>query len=190
MKIFLSVLILILSLQSWARSDVVNDFEMEGMSIGDSLLDFFSKSEIKKNNMNYYKKKKFITIGFNNSPFLETYDWLQITYESKDKNYTIVNLDGVLSFKKNHKDCLIKKDKISKDIENTLNEKPDKYEGKHPADRSGKSIFETSEWNVDGGKIIIQCIDWSKKMEQQFFDHLKVWIGTNDYFEWMHNNPY
>ena len=48
MKIFLSVLILIFGLQSWVKADDIRDFEIEGMSVGDSLLDYYNLSEIKK----------------------------------------------------------------------------------------------------------------------------------------------
>ena len=55
MKLFLSVLILIFSLQSWTKADDIRDFEIEGISIGDSLLDFYSEKEIKQNiKVNYF----------------------------------------------------------------------------------------------------------------------------------------
>ena len=46
MRIFLAVLVLIFSLQSWAKADDIKEFEIEGMSVGDSLLDYFSEEEI------------------------------------------------------------------------------------------------------------------------------------------------
>ena len=46
MKIFISIIFLIFSLQSWTKADDIRDFEIEGMSIGDSLLDYFSKKKI------------------------------------------------------------------------------------------------------------------------------------------------
>ena len=48
MKAILIFLILIISLQSWTKADDISDFEIEGISIGDSVLDFFSEDEIKK----------------------------------------------------------------------------------------------------------------------------------------------
>ena len=47
MRVFLTVFILIFSLQSWAKADDIRDFQIEGISIGDSLLDYFSEEEIK-----------------------------------------------------------------------------------------------------------------------------------------------
>ena len=49
MRVFLTVLTLIFSIQSLTKADDIRDFEIEGMSIGDSLLDFLSKKEINEN---------------------------------------------------------------------------------------------------------------------------------------------
>ena len=47
MKRLLLILILTFGFQSWTKADDIRDFEIEGMSIGDSLLDYFSEEEIK-----------------------------------------------------------------------------------------------------------------------------------------------
>ena len=52
MRVFIAVLVLIFSLQSWTKADDIRDFELEGMSIGDSLLEFL----LKKAQINQYKK--------------------------------------------------------------------------------------------------------------------------------------
>ncbi len=44
MRIFLSLIVLIIGLQSWTKADDISDFEIEGMSLGDSALNFFTKS--------------------------------------------------------------------------------------------------------------------------------------------------
>ena len=48
MKRLLLILILIFSFQSLTKADDIRDFQIEGISIGDSALDYFSKSKIKK----------------------------------------------------------------------------------------------------------------------------------------------
>jgi hypothetical protein len=58
MKRLLLILILTFSFQTLAKADDIKDFEIEGMSIGDSALDYFSKDQIIKNSRNYYKNKK------------------------------------------------------------------------------------------------------------------------------------
>ena len=41
MRVFIAVLVLIFSLQSWTKANDISDFEIEGMSIGDSLVRLF-----------------------------------------------------------------------------------------------------------------------------------------------------
>ena len=63
-RIFILILFLILSIQSWAKADDIKDFEIEGMSIGDSLLNYYSQREINEalKNPSYYKSKKYVEI--------------------------------------------------------------------------------------------------------------------------------
>ena len=43
---FLKIILIIVFFQSSAKTDDIKDFEIDGMSIGDSLLDFFTKNNI------------------------------------------------------------------------------------------------------------------------------------------------
>ena len=49
MKKFLWIMVLGLFLITSSRADNLSDFQIEGMSIGDSLLDYFSEKVIEKN---------------------------------------------------------------------------------------------------------------------------------------------
>ena len=73
MRIFLSIVVLIFSLQSWTKADDIRDFQIEGMVIGDSALNFFSESKILSTNQNFYKGKEFSTSEIGN---------FQITYKN------------------------------------------------------------------------------------------------------------
>ena len=54
MKIILSLLIIIFSVQPWTKADDIRDFEIEGMSIGDSLLDYFTEDIILNNDLDFH----------------------------------------------------------------------------------------------------------------------------------------
>ena len=54
MRIFIVALFIFFSLQSWARADDIREFQIEGMSIGDSALDYFSEKEMEKFYPVYY----------------------------------------------------------------------------------------------------------------------------------------
>ena len=60
MRMLITLLILILSFQSWAKADEISEFEIEGMSVGDSLLNFFDKSKIdNEKELPIWKSKNF-----------------------------------------------------------------------------------------------------------------------------------
>ena len=46
MRIFLAVLIFILSLQSLTKADDISEFEIEGMNVGESALEYFDEKYI------------------------------------------------------------------------------------------------------------------------------------------------
>ena len=84
MRSFLIVLILIFGFQSWTKADDIREIEIERMKIGDSLLDFFSEKEIKKNQVNYYKSDRYISIYIKKN--FENYDALQLSFLKNDLN--------------------------------------------------------------------------------------------------------
>ena len=57
MRLFFFVIIFIFNIQISTKADDIKEFEIEGLTIGNSLLNFFSEEDIKKSDMNYYKKK-------------------------------------------------------------------------------------------------------------------------------------
>ena len=187
-KLFL-ILILTFSLQSLSKADDIKDFEIEGMSIGDSALDFFTKKEIKDKKRNYYKDDEFIPSEFEYLKSFKTYDAIQITYKKNDLSYQIYGLAGFLDFPKNIKDCYKKKDEITDEISSLFPNKQFKHSKiKHRADTSGKSITTRSEIFLVTGTITVSCDDWSKKIG--YMDVLRIDISTNDFDDWIRDKAY
>ena len=71
MKKFLAILILIFTLQTPSQADDIRDFQIEGMSIGDSLLDYFSENQILDNKKDWYEDKSYAYTSFTEIKFLE-----------------------------------------------------------------------------------------------------------------------
>ena len=80
---------MIFTLQTPSWADDISDLQIEGMSIGDSLLDHFSKEEIKKANpATAYKDKKYRTLDFSHvKKNLETYERLVASYKTNDLGF-------------------------------------------------------------------------------------------------------
>ena len=108
MKRLLLILILTFSFQSWTKANDIRDFEIEGISIGDSLLDYFTLEQINKREKFYYpKSKKFAGLSFANQNFYKTFDAVQFTF--KETDFKIASIGGELYFKNDFDNCLKKK---------------------------------------------------------------------------------
>jgi hypothetical protein len=128
MRIFITVLVLIFSFQSWTKADDIREFELEGMSVGDSLLDYFSKSEIQKkinsdNTVFYNKDFMSISLSYKTGKF-KNYDDVGVVLKQNDKQYKIYSLEGTLT-EVNGKieDCYKKQNLIAKEIEIIIDSK-------------------------------------------------------------------
>ena len=97
MRVFIAVLVLIFSLQSLTKADDIRDFEIEGMSIGDSALDYFSEKKILeefetgKDEYNYTDQKFADVYKYGG---MELYDRIVVSVKRKDKKYIIYRVTG------------------------------------------------------------------------------------------------
>ena len=114
MRIFLSILILLISLQSLTRADNIQDFELEGMSIGDSLLDFMSKSYIDGDKEALYPNKKYLTIFYEFKS--AQYDDIQLDFLSDDPKYIIQGVEAKKYFPDDIKSCRSQQKEVSQDV--------------------------------------------------------------------------
>ena len=93
MSRLLLILILTLSFQSWTKADDISDFEMEGISIGDTILRYMNASEIESRKVDYYKDLTFSSINIYSDDEIvnfETYNQIVLGFKTDDKNYSIV----------------------------------------------------------------------------------------------------
>ena len=94
MKKFLAIIILSTFITLPSKADNIKDFQIEGMSIGDSLLDYMSEEEILNNKRNYFKgKRKYYVVGIYNN--LEVYQVVDVYLKTKDKKYIIKTIGGM-----------------------------------------------------------------------------------------------
>ena len=194
MRVFIAVLVLIFSLQSWTRADDISEFEIEGMSVGDSLLDYFSEKEIKKKKKeHYYPNKEYYASDFTSSEF-EIYELVQVHWKTNDKNYIIKSIDGIFYYDKNPKGCYKKMDEIVAELSDIFINaiKDDDGIQNHPVDKSGKSKTKTVYFYLNTGEAIqVGCADYSDEFEKKnSIDHLRVSVNSNEIMDWFANKAY
>ena len=210
MRVFITVLVLIFSLQSWTKANDVSEFEIEGMSIGSSLLDHFNKNEIltliKSNNSFFYKGNAFVSITthanyskypnlIKNEPILnikEKYDYLGAVINPDDNNFIIFEISAYINFPNDIDSCIKKKNEIVKDISfNFDGIKSDNETSPHSYDKSGKSIAHNSWFTLDIGTLSVHCEDWSKEFEDiGWSDKLKVRLMSDTIMDFLRNVQY
>ena len=193
MKLFIAVLVLIFSLQSWTKADDIRDFQIEGISIGDSLLDHFSENEIKKSlndKLAYPASDKFSQID----PFKEfiNYEHISINIKKDDKKYIIHQIKGTLYYNNKIKECFNKKEKIVNEVSAILESfKKEEYTSDFQKN-AGKSKAYITEFILNEGSIRIWCSEWDKKHEKtkNWEDSLNVDVSTNEYLNWLDKEAY
>ena len=190
MKKLLGILVLGLFLITPSQADDIRDFQIEGMSIGDSLLDHFSEEKIKKNIMYQYnenkKNNKFVIVEFFSLQSAEIYDGIQLVIKPEDKKYKIYGIVGAIPFREDIKDCYSKMKEIEAELSQIFksSEKSNHSKEKLRLDETGKSTYTGVYFTFeDGGNASVQCYDFSKAMAPRV-DNLRVAIRTKEYREW------
>ena len=184
MKIILAILVLIFSLQSYTKADDIRDFEIEGMSIGNSLLDHVSLKRIKSRQTHYYpKSKKYV--GYMRIKEASFYDQVAVRVIDGDKNYKIASINGILVYKNNISDCYKKKKEITEEIYSEIGGERKDYTYNYPNDDSKSEV--TDLVFLDGS-VRIFCTDYSKvREEKNYQDHLSVGVSSSKYLDWLSN---
>lgn len=166
----------------------IRDFQIEGISLGDSALDFFEKKELKKltrtNKSKVYDKycsQKFTT--YENGICFYT--------KKNDKLYIIESIAGFENFPNNIAACYNEQNNVDKEIRklfpNTKRVVYDEY--KNPIDRSGQSTERDIVYLFnDGSEAGTACLKWGKKWlkkNPKSSTHLQVFLDTKEYAKWL-----
>ena len=186
MRIFLSVLILILNLQSWTKADDISEFEIEGMSVGDSLLNYFSESEIKNGiKKNYYKSKKFLRVElWDYKP--DTYDVLSFHIKNNDIRYLIYEISGNILYDEKISDCYLKQKDIINELSLLFKDSKHHDSGRQTyTSVDNKSTYDRYDLIVGDASVDITCYNWS--ISSGYRDHLSVGINTKEFRYWLNN---
>lgn len=191
MRIFLTAIILIFNLKTWTKAGDIGDFEIEGMSVGSSLLEYASINKINSGKRDYYNNKEFSVVELYPDDFKEkkeTYDLIQFHFKTNDKNKIIQSISGIVSYKNNMKNCYI-------DLENNYNDVVSIFDnwknlGKETYDHNngeGKITDYVLE-NDSRDEIQIACYDYFNDDEDE--DHFRISLRTFEYRVWLLTKAY
>jgi len=187
-RLSLYLFLILFTLQTPSQADDIRDFQIEGISIGDSLLDYFTLNEIEAHKeLNYYEhiKKnpgKFIAVEFNNYDG-DIYSILQFSIKKNDNEYKIYMIKGALPYKNNMIGCIKKQKEVNNQLSKIFaNLKKEEFEDSLKGDPNGK-IVSITYWFKSDDIIDIDCYDWSE--ESGYLDHLRIGATSKEFNNWL-----
>ena len=193
MKILLTFFVLFFS--SSVLADDISDFQIEGISIGDSLLDQLSKEEIlneieTNKSSYYYLNNDFGEVYlFNN---FKNYDYLSFFVKTDDEKFLIYSIRGGITFIEDMKGCISKLNNIVEEISSMFqNAEKTQDTIKHGIDPTGRSIIEDVTFYFDSGDLIsVQCTNFevSLRIKNNWGEGLSVSVRTLQIYEWFYPN--
>ena len=183
----------------------ISVYEIEGISIGDNLLDFLSKDEVLKSikiTKNHYSNlrepNKYAEIYYRKN--LKKYDFVSIFIKfpisniflsKKNEKFTVLTIRGGINFINDMEGCLNQRNKLIRNFRNHLvNARQKSQVNKHPLDPSGKSFYDIIAFKFkNGDSLELSCNDWEEtfRNKRKFSEGFNLALFTKDVSEWMSN---
>ena len=196
-RLILYIYLIFISISVHAISDDISEFEIEGISVGESALKYFNEKKILKEisenayMYDYLKEpKKFGHVVLRED--LKEYSFVQM-FVSSNNDYTIeginANIDEDIVSKNDIQNCLKKMKEVEKVFSQIFN-KYEKYEGeaKHPIDPSGRSKFYYIKFLFENGdNAQAQCYDFEEELKKKknWAEGLTVTVRKKDVSNWL-----
>ena len=191
MKTLLTLFILLFS--SSVSAEDISDFEIEGISIGNSLLDYMSEEEIKTNLKNTRYMYEYLKDDFGEVYLyqkFQDYDFLSFYIKSKDKNYIIQAVRGIIDID-DLDECILKRNTIDKEISNLFyGLEKNEREFSYTVDPSGKSKGYQIYYSFPSNDLIVLgCADFEKSIKEKnnWSNGFEIVIQNKYVTEWFSN---
>ena len=168
MKLLTLYLFLIFfTLQTPSQADDIRDFQIEDISLGDSLLNYISKNDIDSAPFRFYpNSKKFKQTDLDYILKKKHYDAITVALKPNDPKYIIHEIKGFKRFS-SHEECLDARDDLFSELKNLFNDNDyelNSYERETFEDKD--SIYKSIDFSFETGLARIYCVDWSKKIRE------------------------
>ena len=197
-KLFKILVLALLYIYSPSYADEISEFEIEGMTVGDSLLNYVSKKKaenlLKSSPLtNWYPNKSFAVIGLELENF-KTYDDVGVIIKPNDNNFKIYALEGTIYYGKNISQCLNDQKKISSDLKNFFEKGTYRFfespNQDYIDDKTGESKVHYMDYYFsDNSAVRVICWDYSDKfLEKGYQNSLAVAVNSKHFMEWINKN--
>ena len=184
-------------------ADDISDFQIEGISIGDSLLDYMTEDEILEGieeTKDWYQylnePNKYAQINLNKN--FSTYDAISVLIKNNATNkyltnnnekYTILYIAGNIRYIEDFDSCLQERDEIVEILSTmfpNINKRPSIFE--YYPDPSGDGIVDAVYFKFDSGEEIDSyCFDIEEnfRIKNNSLEGLRVSVSSSETTKWM-----
>jgi hypothetical protein len=191
-KLSTYLFLILFSFSAPSFADDISDFQIEGMSVGDSLLDYLSKEEIITEIELHKPEYNYLTDEFGEAYLFdkfEIYDVVSFFIKPDDENYTIYYISGGIYYDDKIEQCYAKQKEIIKEF-SVLYKNTRKVEetAVFPWDPTGKSTTRYTSFFFDSGDAIrVACYKYEKslKIKNNWADTLTIEIAKKEVKDWM-----
>ena len=183
----------------------ISDFSIEGMSIGDSLLDYMTEEEILKEielTKDWYsylnEPNKYVEV-YLFKDFL-TYDMLSFFIRNnstnkymsnKNEKYTILSISAMISYEEDFDNCIVKRDEIAETLSGMFPDAQKRsYSRAHRGEPSGKSILDAINYLLDSGETVdIQCVNFEEtwRIKNNQTEGISLGVDSKEIVNWFAN---
>ena len=207
MKRIAAIIVLNFFFVTSSHAGDIRDLQIEGISVGDSALKYFSEELIKNSTSqipgNHNNEYVWASIydgtkisGYRNlSDFAyTTYDTVELTYKKNDKNFIIEGLSGGITntFKKNIlniEDCKKQKNEMYQDIKSIFRSSLSTSDnGSVPFDKTGKSKYFRSAFQLSKNskymEIEVSCVFYKGEISKDFATSVGTTIKSDKLNDW------
>ena len=182
------ILLFFLFLYSPTFANDIFEYELDGISIGNSLLDHYSYSEITNSDIYEYPGNNRFYDIFILSDQSSLYENYSITVKLNDDNYIIHAISGEIVFDYQIEQCFNQKNLVINEIKNEIpNAKQLDYEWQYSELADGQSMAYITEFELDSGSIRVYCVNSSDdaKKSLNFPDYFAIELTTNEVLDWL-----
>ena len=178
-------LVLIFFNSNNSQANYINEYEIEGIRVGDSILSFFSIEKINSGLKDWYPDKTFSYTEFSDSK-IKDYDKLGFFFKPGDNEYKIYSVAGIKYCIDDIQDCYKLQKKIEKNFKVSfkfIKKKTNKVEYPDGGDRGTGSIAIQSYWVFKNGEVFIETKDWAK--DSLYTDNVSINVDSKEFSDWL-----
>ena len=195
MRILLASLILIFGTQSLTKADDIKEFEIEGFSVGESLLKYLTKKKIKEKINDktsfHYPNSKFVSILYTTEN-LDLFDSIGFVIKKDDSKFIIYAVEASIYFWENKiNKCYDKQKQIKDDLKIFFGNKVkiDSYDTKYIGDETGNSTTRYVDFDFkDKSNSRIICYDLSDEINLKSPDQLYLVANSKEFMLFLNKN--